>query len=94
MLLPFAANIKNSVVFLLTHRFFLTFCNTMLFKSSLLLGLLPGVFAGSLRASEEPELSSNVLSAFENWATKFDKFYSSEEEKLERIKIWFHNHGT
>ena len=65
-----------------------------MFKSTLFLGLLSGTFAGSLRASEDPTLSSNILKSFDTWAEKYEKLYASEQEKLERIKVWFHNHGT
>jgi hypothetical protein len=62
---------------------------------SLLLTMVAGVSAGSLRASDDTTLiSSEHVSMFKQWSTTFDKVYSTEEEMMDRLKIWLHNHGT
>ncbi len=31
---------------------------------------------------------------FDDWVAKYDKQYSTEEEKLKRLQIWSENYGT
>jgi len=69
---------------------------------SLLLVCLSGsasVAGTSLRASDvEDTVTVSSLSAnmplFSTWAETHSKEYTTEEEKLERLKIWMGNHGT
>lgn len=66
----------------------------MLFKSSvtLFLGFLASASAGSLRAAEEPTLLSATV-MFHSWMEENGKDYSSEDEKMIRLKVWNDNHG-
>jgi hypothetical protein len=42
---------------------------------------------------DNEQLSSSML-MFRSWADHHDKEYASEEEALDRLKIWMDNHGT
>lgn len=71
----------------------------MKFTSSLtlLMAYLVGNAAGtSLRASELDDVASFTLkmSLHEDWTKTHSKEYTTEEEKMQRLKIWIDNHGT
>jgi hypothetical protein len=63
---------------------------------SIVLAMVAGVSAGSLRAGDDNvvKVSSESMSMFREWSKAFDKVYSTEEDMMDRLKVWLHNHGT
>ena len=62
-----------------------------------LLALLVGSASASLRGGEESgeaALSAEHHLEFLQWATAHDKKYDSDDHMLERLGVWFENHGT
>jgi hypothetical protein len=64
---------------------------------SLLAVCLSGIASGtSLRASDVEDLSSLEVQMplFHTWTETHSKEYTTEEEKMERLKVWMANNGT
>jgi hypothetical protein len=71
----------------------------MMFVRSLTLLLVcfsSSASGASLRATDAADVSSLTANAplFQTWAETHSKQYTTEAEKVERLKIWMDNHGT
>lgn len=63
--------------------------------SLLVVSLLASASGTSLRATDGEELSafSMKMSLHDEWTKIHSKVYATEEETMERLKIWIANHG-
>jgi hypothetical protein len=66
---------------------------TLVRSISLALVFLNGVAAGSLRASSDDAVPVASMSMFRLWAESHSKVYTTEEQFLDRMKVWLGNHG-
>lgn len=48
----------------------------------------------NVEMAENLDLSVELLAKFHSWAGEHEKSYSSDEEKVQRLKVWMENDGT